>query len=471
MSNCHHAAAETYRVALGILGFLPLDRTGDKLRAPKFEHAAEQKRIMAAWDLVAPKDRLLLGVTATPNRSDEVGLSCVFQEMVYTYPLRQAIADGYLVPPVPFVVETKTSLDAVRITAGEFNQKDLALAVNTDVRTELAIAAWHEHAPGRPTIAFGVDVAHTKAIAAQCSAVGITAAYVSGDMPTEERRRIIRDFSDGAISVLTNCMVLTEGTDLPLVSCIIHMAPTQSASLYEQKTGRGLRPHGYKEDCIIIDVVDVTRKHSLVTLPTLYGLPAGLIPSKDKSMAETADDFDQFLKDHRGLNVAGMLAGKPRTLEQLRAMVTRVDAMAPRPASTVVAGRLVKWTQAGDRYRLEYAWEGTRERVEVARDPRGLWEAVLTTNRQSPKGGMMRDQRTLGNQITDERAALALAEGFLSAERKSIVRMASPDARWRKDAASPGQLELLARLGIAHTNAITKGEANDLIDQHKLGRR
>jgi superfamily II DNA or RNA helicase len=141
VDEAHHAAAASYRTALAHLGFLPLEVSSEsgELEAPTHDDVAKMKASLAGWDARAPKDRLLIGVTATPNRSDAIGLECVFQTIAYSYGLKQAIEDGWLVPPVPWVIETKTSLDQVRTTAGEFNQKDLAEAVNTPERNALAL--------------------------------------------------------------------------------------------------------------------------------------------------------------------------------------------------------------------------------------------------------------------------------------------------------------------------------------------
>ena len=166
--EAHHSSAPSWRTALVHLGFLPSADASDEenVEAPSYEDVAAMTAALAEWDTRAPKDRLLVGVTATPNRTDAIGLSCVFQTLASSYPLRAAITDRWLVPIVPWVVETQHSLDGVGLTAGEFNQRQLAEAVNTAARNQIAVAAWREHAEGRQTLAFTVDVAHAHVIAA-----------------------------------------------------------------------------------------------------------------------------------------------------------------------------------------------------------------------------------------------------------------------------------------------------------------
>ena len=151
VDEAHHAAATTYRTALGHLGFLPLaaaEGAEDDVEAATYEDVEKMSDMLRDWDARAPKDRLLVGVTATPNRSDAIGLGCVFQTIAYSYGLRDAISDGWLVPITAWAIDTQDSLDEVRISRGEFNQKDLAEKVNNARRNELAVAGWLERAYG-----------------------------------------------------------------------------------------------------------------------------------------------------------------------------------------------------------------------------------------------------------------------------------------------------------------------------------
>jgi ATP-dependent helicase IRC3 len=247
VDEAHHSAARTYRQVLSRLAFLPPMAADDNLAGLDLERAVESdvqamEQALKGWDRIAPRDQLLVGVTATPNRSDAVGLGCVYQSIVYSYALKDAIRDGWLVPITTWCVETVTSLDSVRTRGEEFVTTDLSRAVNTPDRNKLALAAWREQAEGRPTIVFAVDVAHAHALADVWTEGGFRAAAISGKTPKEERRRTLLAVREGRLDAVMNCMVLTEGTDLPNVSCIVHAAPTKSATLYEQKTGRGLRP-------------------------------------------------------------------------------------------------------------------------------------------------------------------------------------------------------------------------------------
>lgn len=465
VSNCHHASSPSARTALVHLGFLPPADASDKesLDAPSYEDVQTMASALAGWDAIAPKDRLLVGFTATPNRSDGVGLGCIFQSIVDTYPIRQAIDDGWLVPIVPWVVETATDLDTVRINHGDFNQKDLAGAVNTPQRNQLAVAGWHEHALNRPTIAFTVDVAHAYALADAFSASGIKAAAVSGETPKEERAATLAAFTRGDVLVLCNCQVFTEGTDLPLASCILMAKPTKSATLYTQCVGRGLRTYPGKEDCVILDVVDVARRHSLQQAPVLYGLPPNL-NAKGKTLRSVAEDLEAFLVKYPGFNVEG--AGR-LSLAELQAKATQIDIWMVPTVGAFGAGRTLNWIKiAQDSYRVQYPWADGTEALTVTKDMLGHYDVSLTL--RTPLGPAR--QRTIAAQVESAEAAAGLAEAFVKAERQSVTKLVDKDAPWRKKPANDKQLGLMRILNIPIKRGITAGEASTQIDIAKAKR-
>lgn len=475
VDEAHHAAATTYRTALSKLGFLPPEMASDveNDEAAVLTDLQSMQRALAGWDATAPKDRLLIGVTATPNRSDTVGLGCVFQEIVFSYPIRRAIDDGWLVPIVPWAVETDTSLDDVRVSRGDLQQNDLAKAVNNAKRNDLAIAAWREHAVGRSTIAFTVDVAHAHSAAEAFRSAGYRAQAISGDTPKDERRLYLRQFQDGQIDVLSNCMVLTEGTDLPRASCILHLKPTKSATLYEQMTGRGLRLFPGKENCIVLDLVDLSRRHSLQTAPSLYGLPPGLMAAGE-DLDTLDDEWTALREEFASFDAAGALGSEHLTLAQLRARATRVDLWTVQPLGDFGHGRKLSWLKTDqDVFRLSYTLGDTvKESLTVQRDMLGRWEVVLTTRqRPSPMAPWgPHKQQTLGAAIMTADAAGSVAEGFVERMRPNVMRWQAVDANWKNDGPSKGQLDYLKKLRVPIPAGLTKGRASELINLAKSRR-
>src|SRR5207248_11657384 len=106
-----------------------------------------------------------------------------------------------------------------------------------------------------PTVALAYAMAET------FCAAGIAAEALDGTTPLATRRAILQRLHTGATRVVANCAVLTDGFDVPSVVCIIMARPTQSAVLYQQMLGRGTRIYPGKTDCLILDVVGVSKQH------------------------------------------------------------------------------------------------------------------------------------------------------------------------------------------------------------------
>jgi len=257
-------------------------------------------RILEDSGVLLPDSRkLLVGLSATPksykrarglakdmallDNEDTVQLKSIFKKIVYSYPLRRAIRDGYLVPLKGIRVDTKTSLDNVKIVAGEFQSDELTNAVNTRERNALIVNAWKENAVGRPTIVFTAGIEHAKDLAEMFLHSGVCAAPIYGVDP--QRAEKLTWFEAGKIDALCNAALLVEGFDSTKVSCIVLAAPDRSSSRYTQKIGRGTRLHAGKEDCLIVDVCDSYKRCNLITLPSLFGMNPAMNLHGDSVMA------------------------------------------------------------------------------------------------------------------------------------------------------------------------------------------
>lgn len=163
---------------------------------------------------------------------------------------------------------------------GDFMESDLDKAVNNDVFNGEIAQAYYRYAQGQ-TLIFASSVAHAENIAA-----AIKGAVVVSQK-TKDRARIIKDFTDKKIKCLVNCMIFTEGTDLPLIETIMIARPTQNASLYTQMVGRGLRKYVGKRYLTLIDLVGVS-KMDICTAPTLMGLDMDDVPDYRRDGASGA---------------------------------------------------------------------------------------------------------------------------------------------------------------------------------------
>ena len=216
----------------------------------------------------------VLGVTATPDRTDRKNLGTYFDSLAYEYSLPQAIRDGYLCKIVAQTIPLNIDISNVGISAGDFKANELGDALEPylgQIATEML-----KYCKDRKVVVFLPLVSTSKKFRDILVGHGIKAAEVNGE--SADRTQVLQDFENGKYQVLCNAMLLTEGWDCPSVDCIICLRATKSRSLYAQIVGRGLRPAPNKENCLLLDFLWMTEKHELVR-------PAHLI-AKDEALAK-----------------------------------------------------------------------------------------------------------------------------------------------------------------------------------------
>ncbi len=275
IDEAHHAAADTYLRVLDHFGCMD-----------------------SAGGAVA------LGATATMQRGDEKALGDVWQEIVEVIDTATLInhPDGpYLVRPVGIRVRVEDlDLGRVRKVAGDFSGKGLGDAIEGSMAPKKIVEAMREHAADRQTILFAPLVATAFLLRDALREAGFTAEVISGKTPKEERRRTLQAYRDGAVQILCNAMVFTEGTNLPMTSCIVIARPTMQAALFIQMVGRGLRLWPGKRDCIVLDVVGATGRHRLAAPVELWGDQGVTFDEdaeppldEDGTVNEEADDIEE----------------------------------------------------------------------------------------------------------------------------------------------------------------------------------
>ena len=223
------------------------------------------------------KPRMLLGFTATPNRADKVRLDDVFSDIIFRRDLRWGIQNGYLCNIDCKRVTIGYDLSAVHTRNGDYAPGELDKAMDG---TADAIAQCYRDLAKGATLIFAVSVNQCNQIAEKIPG----AVVVTGE--TKNRADIIQRFTNREIPCIVNCMVFTEGTDMPLVETVIIARPTQSDALYTQMVGRGLRLSPGKEKLLLIDCVGITGRASLCTAPSLLGIDLKTIPAKTQQEME-----------------------------------------------------------------------------------------------------------------------------------------------------------------------------------------
>jgi DNA repair protein RadD len=216
-------------------------------------------------------DAVVVGMTATPCRGDGRGLGSIFDVIVEGPSVADLVRDGYLVasrvyaPSIP-------DLDGVKVERGDYVEKQLEAKVNTDALVGDVILHWFKLADRRPTVVFAVGVAHSVHLRDEFRKAGVSAEHIDGNTPVEERDHILAQLAKGAVEVVCNCAVLTEGWDSPQVSCIVLARPTKSVGLYRQMVGRVLRPAPGKLNCTVLDHAGAVFEHGFVDEPIEWTL-------------------------------------------------------------------------------------------------------------------------------------------------------------------------------------------------------
>lgn len=204
---------------------------------------------------------LVLGVTATPVRTNGQGLDDVFDDLIVGSSIQELTDLGYLVRPRIFIPPNNLQLGRVKVTAGDYNKKELEQEMNKSTITGNAVEHYRMLCDGVPAVVFCVSVKHSIDVANEFKSAGYLAESIDGSMQQSEIDRILSDLASSRLQIVTSCDLISEGTDIPAIGCAILLRPTQSESLYLQQVGRALRTCAGKDSCVILDHVGNVLKH------------------------------------------------------------------------------------------------------------------------------------------------------------------------------------------------------------------
>ncbi|HIG11600.1 MAG TPA: DEAD/DEAH box helicase [Planctomycetes bacterium] len=249
----------------------------------------------------------LLGVTATPDRSDKQPLAEVFSKVAFEYDMRAAIEDGWLCPIQSFLVQTKADFSKVRKLAGELCSSEVEAILTRDLHlAEVAQPILRERGE-RPTICFAASVAHSKALARVMGEIAGDRSFavsLDGSASLEERAPVLERFRRGDIKVLVNCALFTEGFDVPRIALVAIARPVLSRSFYAQMVGRGTRISPGKNDLLVLDFVPANCRHSLVQAVDIFGKEKEEVLARARKLAAEASAEGQAIALEKALELA-----------------------------------------------------------------------------------------------------------------------------------------------------------------------
>lgn len=490
VDECHNAASKSYKDVLAHYGCIP---------------AVDGQTIGRD---VKEANTLTVGFTATLTRMNG-GLPEVWDSVAYNIKIHTLVKRGFLVPPVAKTVEVPgLNLATTRITGGDLNTGDLAAALEDSEAFGVIADTWMSTAvtpdgpyPYRPTIAFMPNVATAERLKDAFLALGVCADVVTGQMNSTDRKAVYARYNSGECQVLVNCMVLTEGFDAPLTSCVIIGRPTLNGGLYVQCVGRGLRLADGKTDCLVLDVAGASLKHSLAGV---NDLESDCLPNcdcnclvcgcSDRCKCGIRQCGCKCLDNHEGPSKVCRCAGSedcscgcPGDLDGTGQNACACDinpdcacrGEGPQLADKEVAADVLKNLVEVDILGAElaassYTWLSTKAGIRflpVGQDVNlfllpapggaGYFQGIVEGGGPNAPVKRLDDGAVTADEARTAMEAYAERTGFTFNNRK---------ASWRRTPASDAQKGLLKRMQVEFPDGLRKGEASDLLAQAKVSR-
>lgn len=425
-------------------------------------------------------NKLLLCLTATPNRADNKGLEEICDHIAFVRDIRWGIENGWLCDIEAYRVNTRVDISDVKINKGDFDNRQLSSKINTEQRNQLVVEKYLEIAKGKKSLFFTMDIAHAKDLAFALNEAGVKAAAVYSGMSKIDRKATFDAHKKGEIQALTGATIFLEGYNDPTIEAICMVRPTKSNVLYTQAIGRGLRPFpapearagmkdgGWvKDSCLVIDFVDVSSKHSLITVPTLFGMNANL-DLKGKKVLKTLQEVEEEISKIPANKKSLVQLDQFDDLGKLSAHIEKIDLLAPPTTpKEVTENSELSWVSSGSGYSLSTP----EQTMSITQNTLGNYSIYST------KKGL---QIYVGS-ASDFKEALKVAEGKLDDNQ---YQFAKNSAAWKSEPPTQAQINLLCKIdknGVkmfkskddyaSHLmKSFTKWQVSSMISEKMMGR-
>jgi DNA repair protein RadD len=206
----------------------------------------------------------LIGFSATPRRLDRKSLRQVFGGLVVVATVRELIDGGWLSPVRVFTPPVIPDFSQTRRRAGDFDANAAAQVLTQAKFVGDVVEHYGRHrTAGGRALGYAANVQHSQQLVAALQSVGFRAMHVDGETVEKVRIKAVADLAAGNLDILFNCLLFSEGLDLPALDLLIIARPTLSVGLYLQMCGRALRPAPGKEFAQILDHCGNALRHGL----------------------------------------------------------------------------------------------------------------------------------------------------------------------------------------------------------------
>lgn len=226
----------------------------------------------------------VVGLSATPFRLK--GGACygpdrLFNRVAYKIGFADLVKQGYLTPPVNYDANSDDNYDDIKITAGDFNQKDMNAHFNKIVGKSCQDLVQRMRNRNY-VLVFACSIVHAEAIVKALRDLGEQAEVYHSEMSLEQDKMTIARFENKEFKYLVSIDKLGVGFDAPFVDGLALMRPTMSRALAIQQLGRGSRLYEGKKDFLVADYAGNIRRHNLLE-PDAYDVPYERIAKPKRS--------------------------------------------------------------------------------------------------------------------------------------------------------------------------------------------
>jgi ribonuclease E len=206
-------------------------------------------------------DPIYIGMTATEQLIAKQ-VSDVFPASIDELPLGDAARRGLIAPLRCLRVPPAAAISSVPIVGGDFEERALAAVLDHKALNQAAASLYRDRFDNTPGIVYAAGVEHAYNLAKEFRAAGLKAEAVSGKTPPVQLAETLAAYERGEINVLINAMLLAEGWNSPRATVVMHLAPTASRRVYQQRIGRIMRTHPRKEAGVVVDFVPKGSTHN-----------------------------------------------------------------------------------------------------------------------------------------------------------------------------------------------------------------
>jgi ribonuclease E len=204
---------------------------------------------------------IYIGMTATEQLIAKQ-VSDVFPASIDELPLGDAARRGLIAPLRTLRVPPAAAISSVPIVGGDFEERALAAVLDHTALNQAAASLYRDRFENTPGIVYAAGVDHAYNLAKEFRAAGLKATAVSGRTPPVQLAETLAAYERGEINILINAMLLAEGWNSPRATVVMHLAPTASKRVYQQRVGRIMRTHPRKEAGVVVDFVPKAATHN-----------------------------------------------------------------------------------------------------------------------------------------------------------------------------------------------------------------